>query len=334
MARCAMVIGTLALASTAGCKRTSEVALHRLELPGMAIDAPTYVKAPAQAAYRSGELRYAKYPVVFSIAWQLGEPLTAEEMPQAIKLTFDELMRGKPTTIGKPRAVKVGGHDAIQLEASISGMKVIFTDVICGRRSAMIALAGDRLVAKRDHILQSFECKPDAREEAALENAMLVGSDDPTVFTGWRLADAERSPLTITNDELVVVFAEIGKPQGIGLDKIRNMLPGMFGIGGGTFTPTGSREQRTIAGGERRIFERGTLTVEGESLPAVSSLWSCSVNDARAMMALAMMEDESSVPAAIEFLSKIRCAQPGDPPLPIGPYVPEDAVTDEPTPTE
>jgi len=130
------------------------------------------------------------------------------------------------------------------------------------------------------------------------------------------------------------VFAEIAKPQGVGLDKIRNMLPEMFGIGGGTFTPTGSREQRTIAGGERRIFERGTLTVEGESLPAVSSLWSCSVNDARAMMALAMMEDESSVPAAIEFLSKIRCAQPGDPPLPIGPYVPEDAVTDEPTPTE
>jgi len=318
----------------ASCKKKS-IEFHRLELPGFSIEVPTFVKAPVKPEYRAGDVQRQQFPgnievpTAISVSWQPGAIMTVEELPATARVLLAEFVpKGTKTTFGAARTVTVGGQTATQLDAKLATVDALFIDITCGKRTVMITIATvEHFTTIRDRMLKSFVCKPVEADEAALDSLVAVGADDPKTFDGWRYADTDHSVVNITNGEMVVVFAETQKPDGIELDTFRKVLPQLFGASGATFTPdTDGRETRTLAGGERRQFERGKVTIEGETVAAVLSLWACP-DGKRAVFGFAMIVlPEIPASKAIDFITKVRCGKVGDPPLPVGPY---EAVEEE-----
>lgn len=323
LARRSIIVAALVL--TAGCKERG-LEFSRIELPGFSIEVPTFVKAPVGPEYHRGELQRHKFPGVavptmIGLTWQAGEILTNEEMPAMAKVVIDSFAGSLKTTYGATTSVTVGGQKATRLDASLDKVSMSFVDITCGKRSVMLSLAAlDNFQAIRDRMLDSFVCKPIEAEEAKLGSKFPVGADDPTVFEGWRFGDEDRSVMTITNDELVVVFVETPKPDNVSLEQLRSLVPKLLDAAGTTFTPSNDPPETRNLGSERRIFERGTLTAEGETSAAVTSIWMCP-DGARTVIALAVVSEGIATKAAVDFISKVRCAKAKDAPLPIAPYV-------------
>jgi hypothetical protein len=318
------------IVALASCKK-KPIEFHRIELPGFSVEVPTFVKAPAKPEYRVGDVERQKFPgkvqvpTMVAISWQPGGILAADEMPATVKILMDQYAPEAKKTYGPIRTTTVGGQRSAQIDAKLDSVDALFADIECGKRSIMLTIATvDDFELVRDRMLKSFICKPIDAEEARLDSQFSVGADDLKIFEGWRYTDEDRSVLNITNGNMVDVFTETPKPDSVDLDGLRGAVPKLFSAFGATFTPdVDGRETRTIPGGERRVYERGKLLADGESMPAVISLWACPERR-RAVIALVMVMPDVATSTAIDFVSQVRCAKPGDPPLPIGPYVPEE----------
>lgn len=324
----------VAVVLVAGCTTSgssSPVEYRRLELPGFSLDAPADVVRASGLDYRSGEVQHRSPTRAIGITWQTGPIFAVEEMPPAIQIIAEQFARGGTVKFGAANPITVGGQKAIRMDGSMDAVEMTFVDVTCGARSVLIAVAGASGVGEaRTRLLDSFRCQPVAAEERLL-SAAPIGVDDPATLRGWRYTDDDRSTLSITNGESVAVLVELPKTGSIDTEIVRKLLPKLLGTAGATFTPAaqGARETREIGPGQTRVFDRGRLTVEETSLPALVSYWECT-GTSRAIVALLMTAEESELTGAIDWLSRIRCSRPGDPPLDIGPPtdVEDDGGTD------
>lgn len=284
-----------------------------LALPGFSVDAPTFVTAPdkSQYQYRAGQVQAQRGTKLVSLSWSTGEALTVEEMPGIVDVAMKQMGQGD-FDLGPARRVTIGGQPGTQIEAKSGELRALFVDVNCGKRSVMIGVAAaSQFETLRDRLLGSFRCRPIEAEEAALEGVVPIGADDPTAFAGWHYADEDRSVFTITNDELVAVFTE-SPVLDVSDAEVKKMLPSFFALGGATFVPTsGGSEVRTLTDGSKRTFDRGEISTNGETAPAVLSFWHCP-DGQRLMFSMVVAQEATAVAGAVDWLARLRCSKPGD----------------------
>jgi len=290
-----------------------ERSYQRIELPGFSLEAPTFVKAKPGLSYREGDVEAREGLSSISISWKVGKPFSVQELPATVKTVLEELAEGEKVTLERARSQLIGGQKASVVSGTVGMAHTAFADITCGGRSVMISVAGLAIDELRDRIFGSFQCKPSAAEEKQLADTVPIGVDDPTTLASLRYVDDDRSSFVITNGDQVAVFdTTTGDTQEI--DMLRGLMPKLLGAGANFKGDPKGRESRG-----RRTFDRGTMTLEdGTTRAAVTSLWRCD-NDADAVLALVLVPDKADQPKAIDWLMKIRCAKPGDPPLPIGP---------------
>jgi hypothetical protein len=285
------------------------------EFPGFSVEVPESMSAGADAKYRQGEAHVELGAKVVMVSWQLGAIASSEELPQLMKsmgALFPKLGHIEP---GAGRATKIGGQAAIELDANVEGASVYFADVTCGRRSVQFCIAGASDVEDmRRRVVPSFQCHPIAAEEQALANGAPIGVDDPSVLKGWsRMANDDA--FTIGDGHAILTFSDVPlNAEDIAPGAMRRLIPQLFKAFGGKWE-SGRTEIRTV-GGQQREFQLGTMTTDANKLPGAITLWPCP-DDGGAVMALALMIDDSPIASSIDLITKLRCPKPGDPPLPL-----------------
>ncbi|MCE9574058.1 MAG: hypothetical protein K8W52_13005 [Deltaproteobacteria bacterium] len=117
----------------------------------------------------------------------------------------------------------------------------------------------------------------------------------------------------IANATMQIGFYQIPSSTGIDSDRLAKVLPTLFGSAGMTWT-----RDHSVTRGDR-LYEVGRMSIGGESTPGVLGLWACP-GRADAVIAFAIGADAAD--GVIDFLGKLRCARPDDPPLPLAPAAP------------
>ena len=286
--------------------------LHRLELPGFSVDVPAYVKAGPDLRYSDDEVDGESGLQRVTILWNAGKPLPPDRLQPVIGSAMDEAMEDEVIEWDPARAVTVGGQKASRLDGGFDGVSAVtIVDLACGDRSIMFSLVGLGIRGFREKLLESFVCKPVAAEEARLATAAPIGSDDPAAFEGFRHLDDNRANFTITRDGLTAAF-ELEHATTDALEHLQDTISFTYGMAA-RFTPEGKPETR-----DGRTFYRGAVAVDRETTQwAVGAVLRC--NPETAVFAIVGVETAGDRAPAIEWLKKLRCAQPSDPPLPIDP---------------
>lgn len=297
------------------------VEYHRVEMPGFSLELPKQAtfNGDLKTQYRTGQVE-ARFGLKFvAVNWQVGAIATVEELPSIAKATAAAMPDGARITTQPARTEMVNGHKATWLDAKIETVEVSFVDIECGKRSVMIGMgAASGFEAMRSRILRSFTCKPGEADEKAIASAVPIGVDDAAVLHDWFPVPNDDA-YTISNGALMAVFAEVPHTaiDGRTLEKV---LPSLFAAYGGNWTAS-RREKRAALGGEREVHF-GTMTLDGGALPTALALWPCGARGDM-LMGMVMRMDGADLEPAATFLTKVRCAQPSDPPLSLAPTPPE-----------
>lgn len=301
----------LAVAVLASCNpRPTE--LHRLELPGFSVEVPPYVKAGKDLRYNDDEVDAESGIQRVTILWHAGKPLPPDQLEPVIGKAMDEAMEDEVIEWDPARAVTIGGQKASRLDGGFDGISAVtIVDIACGDRSIMFSLVGLGIRNFRERLLESFLCKPDPAEEAKLASAAPVGSDDPAAFEGFRHVDDNRANFTITNDVLTAVF-ELEHATTDAIENLQDTIDFTYGMSA-RFTPEGKPETR-----DGRTFYRGAIAIDKDTTQwAVGAVLRC--NPESAVISIVGVDKPGDRAAAIEWLGKLRCAKPSDPPLAIAP---------------
>lgn len=311
-----LALSALALSSvlaSAGCKKGIEY--HRVEFPGFALDVPQgmdYRNDPA-TEYRAGEARWKDGSRLVIVSWQVGGRAPPEKMP--------DLVRGMP--IGSPNApeletepataVIVNGNQATRTDGRTESMSLSVVDIDCGKRSIMVVMGALRdLDALRERVLGSFECRPIADQEQPIgASAAPFGVDDPALLTGWKRSEND-ALFMMSNGPTILMALQVPRSDEAApllLDKATAELMTMTGA---EWT-SGQTETRQTKWGER-TFRRGRVKIDQQVVAGVVTFWSCE-GRSDAVLAMAFVPTDGDLGTAIDFISGLRCANPGDPPI-------------------
>jgi hypothetical protein len=304
------LVAVVAAAGLAGC---GKLELARRDLPGFSLDLPTFVTVPADLSYRAGELEGQKGFNAVYVSWEVGSIMTTDEMPAALRISMEHFAKGEKVTIGDATETTIGGQRATRVEGKSGSVRMAYAQVRCGKRGITLSVvATSSFEMIRDRVHASFQCTPVEKEEAALGDLIPIGADDPATLAGWHYLDDDRDVFSITDNEHVAIFTEMSAGDAGAAKELRALLPKFFEASGASFEPApGGEETRTLAGGERRTFDRGEFVAESNRSPAVTTLWTCG-DGARMVMGLVITPDAEKLPAAVEWLSRLRCSKPGD----------------------
>jgi hypothetical protein len=308
--------GVIALLILAACNpRPTE--LQRLELPGFSIEAPGYVKVPPDLRYNDDEVDGQSGLQRVTILWHAGKPVANTERIEEIGAAIGAAMEGDEIEWDPVRTLTLGGQRANRLDGGAEGLSMAtIVEIGCGDRSIILTFAGLGIRGFRDRMLDTFACKPIPAEEARLATATPIGSDDPTAFAGFRHVDDVLANFSITNDELIATFELEHQPTD-DLAHLQDALNGMYGLDS-TFTPEGKPEIR-----DGRTFYRGALAVDRETTRwAVAVVLRC--DPKTAVFGVAMVTKPDARQKAADWLAKLRCSKPTDPPLPLAPPKPDE----------
>lgn len=291
------------------CKK--DITYEKSSLPGFSLELPSSVRyhGDPKTGYATGKISDVTDRWLVFVTWQVGSIVTPEEMPMAVDAIRPALPILTHMTVAPAQAVEISGQKATRLATKVEDIDVEFDDVTCGARSILIGLgARADFHAFRDRVLGSFRCQPDPALEATLADAAPIGVDDPQLLAGWkRLANDDA--FAMTNGKLVVLAVAV--PNGGKLTSlVDKMIPSLFQSAGATWQETG-REHR--AG---RELQRGTMTADGDQTPGVIATSTCD-NGEDALLVLALASDDAGIAEVSDLIVKLRCARPGDPPLPI-----------------
>jgi hypothetical protein len=283
----------ISLLALAGCRE--KVEYHRIEFPGFSLEAPTALTYGKDhlTEYRAGQAQAIFGTRLVVVGWQPGEHATTAEMPMLVRAMTAALPDSAKLETDPAQATTVSGHDATRVDAEIETMKLSILDIECGKRSVMLGLgATDNLDEMRDRILASFDCHPVAAQDQA-------------------------------NDDLVVAVMQIPQTGSLDSTSLDKILPAIFGSVGADWTS--ERSETRMVDNSARAFQVGRMKAEGETMAGVLTVWNCA-GRADAVMALALAQVADGSPtSAIDFLTKLRCAKPADPPLPLAPAPPAEA---------
>jgi hypothetical protein len=161
-------------------------------------------------------------------------------------------------------------------------------------------------------VLGSFCCQPVAAQEARLSDDMPVAVDDPRTLAGWRRLETPDDVFMITNDQFLIALDAIADKGVASTTNLAKLAPEMLKrTVNGTWTAGPVQNRRTADG--TRVFQLGTVEIDGEVNGAVFTIWAC---NEQSIFALALAETTDANPV-IDTLVKLRCARPGDRPLPV-----------------
>lgn len=293
-----------------------KVTYHVVEFPGFALDVPTEMTygGDPKVEYRAGQVQAQAGHRVFVVGWQPGANATVDEMPMFMKAMAGALPASAEFRPGAPETLTIAGHPATRMDAQIESMTLSMVEIACGKRSVLIAVGAERGVDElREHLVASFDCHPIAAAEAAVATAVPIGVDDPATLAGWRIA-TDGDMFAIANATMQVGFYPIPSSPAIDSDSLAKVLPTLFGAAGMTW----ARDRSVTRDG--RLYEFGRISANGDSMPGLLALWACP-GRADAVIAMAIGPDATG-DAAIDFLGKLRCARPDDPPLSLAPAAP------------
>ncbi|MEO8698404.1 MAG: hypothetical protein ABI867_00135 [Kofleriaceae bacterium] len=309
----------IALIVAMACK-PRELEFRRFELPGFSLDAPDFFDGKrTDFLYDDDSLVAQDGLQVMSVTWDQGEILSVQELPTSVKAVMAELVKDQKLELEPARAVTIGGQSATRVDGKMGILDMTFADITCGGRSVMIQLMAPRVEVLRERVLGSFTCTPDPAKEKAMGARVAIGVDDPATLAGFSYADKPgTTPMSISDGEAVAVF-DTTTGDSEDLELLRKLLPKMFGVHTNIVMSPGKRETRG-AGARERVFDHGVVTLEGgEKRWAVTTLWRCEGSTKEAVLALVLVADPARAATSVDWLMKIRCARPGDPPLPLGP---------------
>ena len=302
--------------AVAACRGRHEIEYVRLTLPGFSLELPNVGRAPSweHLSYRGGDIVIGEAALNAGVSWRVGQPATTKDMPREIATWVNA--GPSPAQIGfrDARALVVAGHQATELPLTLNGITATFVEIECGTRSVLIGLtAGDRLDEIRQHVLDSFQCHPDATEERTIATTPPFAIDDPALLAGWwRTRDERMFAITDGKRTLKVVEAAT---EVIDETTFVTLVPALFKDVIGRDTWVGEATEERIIAGERRMFQRGTARLHGDNIGVgVLSMSPCRGRRG-ALVALAIVHDASELDGATELLGHVHCARPGDPPL-------------------
>ncbi len=308
--------GFLAVAALTSCS-PREHELHKRQLPGFSLDVPAFVEVKPELSYRDDEIQADQGMLGISVSWSEGGTLDPAGLNMTVKALMETAAKGEDVELDPARSPTIGGQQAVQVEGNIGGIaRFSFTNVVCGGRSVMIGIVGGASFEKlRDRMLGSFACTPVAADEKQLGSTTPIGVDDPTTLAGFRYVDQDRSQFSITNGELIAIF-DTTSADSESMELMTKLLPNLLGAGANVTMDRDGRAVRSV-GSASRSFEQGSMKNEdGTRNGVVTSLWRCD-GDKQAVFAIVVVLFDTDRTKAIDWLSKIRCARPGDPPLAI-----------------
>lgn len=319
-----VVIVLVALAGIA-CE-SKKVSFHRLELPGFTVEVPRTLTfgGDLREDYAAGSIKAQsrKPPYVAGVSWQTGELSTVDELRQLAAVIASGIDAGKMTIApGIARRTEVAGQAAVEIDITFGGAPMTLLEVECGVRTVQLmawSMKGSREIAER--MRATFRCAPVAELEVAGGTGAPVGFDRPDdTLAGWARMPSDVGQLALTDEASVVMFTRVADVRAVTPDALDRMIVGMMAIGDVEWKPEG-RERRDGPHGARELW-RGVMTSEGESLPAVFTLWPC--DGLGGNMAIAMIFDEDRRAAALDLVMAARCPRPDDAPLAV-PAAPDD----------
>lgn len=320
----------LALGGTAACEKTlrgnelmASLPLDAHELAGITISLPQGELTKKTVTYRSGEvhvLRKQGRRLVVSLAWQVGEPLTGDELVMLTDAIARDMKRGEQwqTKIGA-YAVHGAYYDGPKLSA-------VFGSFACGKRSLFISIMGKgqagELRALHDRIAISARCVDD---DAAAERLLAPVFAAPSGF-GYSAADS--SPETIVFNGLDgsgYAFFHSGaagmldNPKLVG-DTYEKLLATMVP---GLELADDVERLEGLDGGRRLLWK---LTIPESDTPAASGLlvaWMCESVGTN-FMGMYVSEHAETLDAGRQALLSARCPDKDDDP--VAGYVTAEAV--------
>ena len=280
---------------------------RRLELPGFSVDVPTGlgVGDGSVADYREGKFRLEGHDRRIAVAWFT-----------ALLMSPDDLSVQQPVPSNGSLAFegahsfKLGNLDAVRAQAVVGSEPIEFVAIGCGHRTVTIVFDSHEPAPWRDHVVTSFDCHPIAGEEAALSNEVPIGVDDPKLLTGWHQIE-NGTTFTIANDQMLISinvtpFRDVNFESGfVATNAFRAMAAA------GHWTSTGLEKRRARDGRERQ-FQLGTMQVDDMVLGAAVTAWNCGD---RTLVVMSNAAPGADLADVIDVIMKLRCAQPGDPPL-------------------
>lgn len=308
----------LLLLAVAGC-RGDRIEYHRVELPGFSLEVPAFVnygKDPA-TEYRAGEVEGKSSSHLVVLTWRLGPNTPLEEMPTMARALRAGIPESKTLQTEPARALQINGNNATQIEARLDTAQMSYTEITCGKRAVIVYVVARTISvrAMRDRILNSFACRPIATQEAAIDGAAApFGIDDPALLAGWHRVN-NSDEFTMSNGKLVVFVSQRPRMEEV-VKELDRFLPAIMGASGSSWTK-GKVETRPSQGGER-TFHHGQMSTAGEMVDGIVTVWHCPERT-DSVMALAFSKPGGKLEPAIDLLTKLRCARPDDPPLPLAP---------------
>jgi hypothetical protein len=302
----------VAVVALIACK-PRPIDFKKSDLPGFSVDLPDETTTGTTVKYRQGEVHMDRDGKFVVVSWQAGTIASAQELPALIKTMGTVVPELTSVQTGRAHPTKIGGQDATELDARVDGVSVYFADVACGKRAILlgIAAAGD-IEELRSRIVSSFQCHPVATEEQQMTEGAPIGIDDPTLLEGWTRMPNDEAYM-ITDGHVILLFTDIAITEPITSSTMRKLIPQLFQAYGGQWE-NGRTEVRT-AGSTTREFQLGTLTAQGNKMPGAITMWSCPGNGV--VLSLVLIADGSDMLPGLDLVTKMRCAKPGDPPLPV-----------------
>jgi len=237
----------------------SAASYTRTNMPGMSAMLPG--SATPEGEYNAGSIQ-STYPVQYAITWQLGDAIdeSDREMATAAMIKGVRDAANVTLTVTGKKQLKVGGHDANQIEfAAPTGEVAVIVFTTCGSRIVQFTLAGlSDTAATASRMLDSFECTPDPAKEKAPRDELAVAKR-----SGW--SRVKSNGTLILEDKAGDRILGMGMANpGLPLDTVveRTLTMGGYALHGGA--PHGSKS-----------FWTGSLTVEGETQSVAVLAWAC-----------------------------------------------------------
>ena len=142
-----------------------------------------------------------------------------------------------------------------------------------------------------------------------------IGLDAPGALQGWSVIPAPDGPFMIGDGHgRIASFGTFLRSQLPPGAAITDVSPGLFA---GLDIPwTGGATLTREVGSVHRTFQRGAVEFDGTKLDAMITIADC-VDPATSIFALLMGPVGMNADTAADLLAKVRCARPGDLPLPL-----------------
>lgn len=272
----------------------SRTALARRDLPGFSIELPKASANSESIAYEAGKLMFkqvANVNAILSLTWEQG----STDLKTAVAVLAKEAGGGghwSQSTLTGPEGKPV---DTVTIETE-KGTPLRWSMLRCGKRSIYLTSMGSSgIEVVHARILRTFQCTPDPAKEAAPPGQVGFVLDLP----GWFATERLPTRVTLSNGKAFLMIRD-HLPK-VDQAELRDLLPKLFGAGGG--------EMVIEAGGEDRLRFSGTL--QAAKMWGWAKMVECSGNN---LLVVSMGANREQADSTVPLVAAGHCLRAGESP--------------------